>query len=105
MLTDLEIWIVGFLDDWIVGYVRPRCMKNKRFILLVILLSAASVTRGADGPPTAGVAEKPVTKVKKIGVEEFDKLRLQKTNVVLDVRTEKEFKAGHIPGAVNIDIF
>jgi rhodanese-related sulfurtransferase len=38
-----------------------------------------------------------------IGVAEFEKLRSQKTNVVLDVRTPKEFAAGHIPGAVNID--
>ena len=32
-----------------------------------------------------------------IGVPEFEKLRSQKTNVVLDVRTPKEFAAGHIP--------
>ena len=43
-------------------------------------------------------------KVKKVGVEEFDKLRLNKTNIVLDVRTAREFNAGHIPGAVNLDL-
>ena len=42
--------------------------------------------------------------VKRVDVEEFDKLRANKENVVLDVRTPKEFKAGHIPGAVNIDV-
>ena len=41
--------------------------------------------------------------VKNIGVVEFDKLRQQTNAVVLDVRTPKEFTAGHIPGAVNID--
>jgi rhodanese-related sulfurtransferase len=41
--------------------------------------------------------------VKSIGVVEFDKLRQQTNSVVLDVRTPKEFTAGHIPGAVNID--
>jgi rhodanese-related sulfurtransferase len=41
--------------------------------------------------------------VKNVGVEEFDKLRQEKNTVVLDVRTEKEFKAGHIAGAVNLD--
>lgn len=40
---------------------------------------------------------------KNASVEEFDKLRADKKNVVLDVRTKKEFDAGHIPGAVNID--
>ena len=34
----------------------------------------------------------------------FEKLRADKQNVVLDVRTQKEFVAGHIPGAVNIDV-
>lgn len=42
--------------------------------------------------------------MKRVGVEEFEKLRADKKNVVLDVRSEKEFKAGHIPGAVNIDV-
>jgi phage shock protein E len=37
-------------------------------------------------------------------VEQFEKLRADKKNVVLDVRTKKEFDAGHIPGAVNIDV-
>jgi len=40
---------------------------------------------------------------KNVGVEEFDKLRQQTNAVVLDVRTPKEFAAGHIPGATNID--
>jgi phage shock protein E len=42
-------------------------------------------------------------KFKNIGVEQFDKLRQQTNAVVLDVRTPKEFTAGHIPGATNID--
>ena len=40
---------------------------------------------------------------KNIRVEEFDKLRKQTNAVVLDVRTSREFAAGHIPGATNID--
>jgi phage shock protein E len=40
---------------------------------------------------------------KNVGVDQFDKLRQQTNTVVLDVRTPKEFAAGHIPGAVNID--
>ena len=42
-------------------------------------------------------------KFKNIGVDEFDKLRKQTNTIVLDVRTPKEFVAGHIPGATNID--
>ena len=42
-------------------------------------------------------------KFKNIGVDEFDKLRKQTNTIVLDVRTPKEFVAGHISGATNID--
>ena len=41
---------------------------------------------------------------KNLSVAEFDKLRANKKNVVLDVRTPQEFEAGHIPGAINIDV-
>lgn len=41
--------------------------------------------------------------VKNVDVGQFDKLRQQTNSVVLDVRTPKEFAAGHIPGALNID--
>lgn len=76
-------------------------MKNRWLILVLASLLAAPFARSADekSPPPANVP----TKVKRVDVEEFDKLRAKKENVVLDVRTEREFKAGHIPGAVNID--
>ena len=48
------------------------------------------------------LAETPAPK--NIGVAEFEKLRAAKTNVVLDVRTKKEYEAGHMPGAINIDV-
>src|SRR5262249_32564476 len=44
------------------------------------------------------------TGFKNVDVAEFDKLRADKNSVVLDVRSKKEFDAGHIPGAVNIDV-
>lgn len=40
---------------------------------------------------------------KNIDVDQFEKMRAGKTNVVLDVRTKQEYDAGHIPGAVLID--
>ena len=40
---------------------------------------------------------------KNLNVPEFEKMRAAKTNVLLDVRTKKEYDAGHIPGAVLID--
>jgi rhodanese-related sulfurtransferase len=77
-------------------------MKNRLIILVTAALLPVGVVWSAD-EKTAPPAKKETAKVKRVEVEEFDKLRANKENVVLDVRTEREFKAGHIPGAVNID--
>ncbi len=42
--------------------------------------------------------------IKRVDVEEFDRLRLTTKAVILDVRTPEEFAAGHLPGAINIDV-
>src|SRR5437868_12048214 len=69
-----------------------------RWIFLVLLpILAVGSLRAADSKSAAS------KNFKNISVEEFDKLRADKNNVVLDVRTKKEFDAGHIPGAVNLD--
>jgi rhodanese-related sulfurtransferase/thioredoxin-related protein len=39
-----------------------------------------------------------------LSVEEFARMADDKQNVILDVRTPEEFLAGHIPGAVNLDV-
>jgi phage shock protein E len=77
-------------------------MNHRLLILMILSVLAAPLARSADEKTTPGAA-KPAAKVKRVDVEQFDKLRANKENVVLDVRTEREFKAGHIPGAVNID--
>ena len=41
--------------------------------------------------------------VRRVNVDDFEKLSQAKTNVVLDVRTKKEFAAGHIAGTKNLD--
>jgi rhodanese-related sulfurtransferase/thioredoxin-related protein len=41
---------------------------------------------------------------KNLSVEEFARMAAEKKNVILDVRTPTEFKAGHLPGAVNLDV-
>src|SRR5262245_31684496 len=38
--------------------------------------------------------------IKSISIDEVDRLRAEKTPVVLDVRAPSEFALGHIPGAV-----
>ena len=60
-----------------------------RSALVLFVLLLASAVYAAD--------------YKNLKVEQFEKMRAEKTNVVLDVRTQKEYDAGHIPGAVLID--
>ena len=62
-----------------------------------ILLTLAALLLGSFLSVAADSA------VKNVGVDEFAKLRDSRTNVVLDVRTKKEYDAGHMPGAVLID--
>lgn len=73
-------------------------MKLKLTLALVTLLFTVS-SGWADETPTA-----PPTKVKRIGVEEYDKLRADTNNVILDVRSAAEFEKGRIPRAINIDL-
>src|SRR5690348_13387555 len=76
-------------------------MKTKAlFVLSAFLLATPFVASAADAKP----AGEKKSVVKRVDTEEFDKLRADKKNIVLDVRTEAEFKAGHIPGAVNMDV-
>jgi len=72
---------------------------NKLILLTLsgILLAAPARLPAQDSKPATAKS------VKNAGVEEFDKLRSSPNTVVLDVRTPKEYAAGHIKGAVNID--
>ena len=82
-------------------------MKSFHLSAIVVALLFSFLGRAADQPnaqaprPEKPSASKPVTNV---GVDEFARLVAAKTNLVLDVRTASEFTAGHIPGAVNLDV-
>jgi phage shock protein E len=74
----------------------------KTFVILLCALTLPLL--GAEQPkPRPNEKAAAPKAVRNVGVEEFDKLRSEKNTVVLDVRTETEFKDGHIPGAVNLD--
>ena len=77
---------------------------NKTLIALLLSLGVATVAQAADAKHENKPEKKEAKGFKNIDVAEFEKLRADKKNVVLDVRTQKEFEAGHIPGAVNIDV-
>src|SRR4051794_20936540 len=76
-------------------------------VMLFALFAAMACPQAADvqtTPSPASTDKRAPSGMKNVGVEEFEKLRSNKSTVVLDVRTPKEFAVGHIPGATNIDV-
>jgi rhodanese-related sulfurtransferase len=69
-------------------------MKTVALLASLIFISFVLPASAADAKPTH----------KKLDLDQFEKLRSDKANVVLDVRSKKEFDAGHIPGAINLDV-
>lgn len=87
---------------------KRTCTPMKKTALLIVsasLLLGLAHAPAQNPPAPPHDAKAPTAKhVRNVGVEEFDKLRAQTNAVVLDVRTKREFDAGHIPGAANLDI-
>jgi phage shock protein E len=69
------------------------------------LASAATVSMSAETqrqPAPGAAGAKPIAHVDPAGAE---KLMAERQVVVLDIRTPKEFAAGHIRGAINLDFY
>ena len=71
-------------------------LKSVLVFVIALIVAQANGADSKSAPPATQPA------VKKISLEEFEKMRKDKGAVVLDVRTPREFEAGHVPGAVNI---
>jgi rhodanese-related sulfurtransferase len=89
-------------------------MRDFRFIaarlprLSFVLLASCWFVQTILAEPNSNTAKTqqkaaPKAVARRVDVDEFEKLSQNKKNPVLDVRTEKEFAAGHIPGAINLD--
>ena len=76
---------------------------NGRLIRLFVLVVAASVPHVSAGAQTAAKIDPadPLT-VPRITLPEFRQLHAKDAVLAVDVRTELEFSAGRIPGAVNV---
>jgi phage shock protein E len=72
--------------------------EGMKLFALILLIGLMGAEKPASAPATRPAGRRDVV------VEEFEKLWKEKKGVVLDVRTVKEYQAGHIPGAVNIDV-
>ncbi len=64
-------------------------------LVLGLLMAFTAVGCGSDGPAANGSA---------VDVETFQTRMAEPDMVVLDVRTPEEYAAGHLAGAVNIDL-
>jgi rhodanese-related sulfurtransferase len=70
--------------------------------LVLAMFASATFAQEKSAKPSA---EKKESKIQNVKPDEFDAKRKTDTNstVVLDVRTKKEYREGHIPGSVLID--
>ncbi|MFT3788323.1 MAG: rhodanese-like domain-containing protein [Tepidisphaeraceae bacterium] len=74
--------------------------KTSLVLLACSMLSVASFAEAPTAPatqPTTATSEVP-----QISLEQFDALRSQPMQIVLDVRTPREYADGHVPGAINV---
>lgn len=79
MITVLKI---GKLNYW-------------KFILIVFYIGITSTVTAQAPDSSAG---------KTVNQNKFQRLLNKKNTVLLDVRTDVEYKAGHIPGAIQTDV-
>jgi len=73
----------------------------------IVWLGAVFLIGPTSAQAAPGTNDQPVSQtpaIRRVQVEEFAKLSEDKQNILLDVRTIKEFNAGHIPGATNLDV-
>ena len=98
--------------------LQTRFNVGENFPSLVLLNGSGETVfqeAGYDGTGPAGVlaelrrhAPLPAAAdsggIRNATVQEFARLALDKDNVILDVRTPGEFEAGHLAGAVNLDV-
>jgi rhodanese-related sulfurtransferase/type 1 glutamine amidotransferase len=81
----------------------PADFRNPAFLRLLLNAIYWTLDRpmpSADKIPTTLGGQPP----KKIGPGEFEKLATHRKFTVLDVRTPREFAAGHLKRAVNLDV-
>jgi len=68
-----------------------------------ILISAGLILAGLCGPLCVVQAQYTTTG-KTITQKKFERMVKKKNTVLLDVRSSDEYKAGHIPNAIQIDV-
>lgn len=68
------------------------------------LLTGCSTSQASSTQENAGQGSTSQGTIGQVGVAEFDQVVQTNGTRVIDVRTPAEYSAGHLPGAVNIDV-
>ena len=76
----------------------------KLILPLLVFVNVWAAESGTKTEPPKAQSTPSTAKFKTVSVPEFEQLRKNTNNVVLDVRTPKEFAESHIPGSTNIDV-
>lgn len=87
--------VLVVLISYMVNFIRLEIGRvdeeDKKICLLIMLSFSFTACGGADGVENVG-ANDFIKKIKEPGV------------IVVDVRSEEEFRDGHLQGAINIDV-
>jgi rhodanese-related sulfurtransferase len=70
--------------------------------LLPLVMFAATVRAQSPTPIHQATLMEPDQKVREVSTEEFQRILVDRTTVVFDVRPPLEFAVSHIPGAMNV---
>jgi rhodanese-related sulfurtransferase len=80
------------------------CACAPPVVAWVPLIGAAGLVLKTTQARSAAAAPKPTTTVARTPLADFEVLQARGAVLVVDVRNDDSFRAGHIPGAINVPI-
>jgi rhodanese-related sulfurtransferase len=88
----------------VLASVGLACACAEPVVAWVPLIGAAGLVFKTTQSRNAAAAAKPATPVERTSLADFEVLQARGTVFVVDVRNDDSFRAGHIPGAMNVPI-
>jgi len=88
----------------VLASVGLACACAEPVVAWVPLIGAAGLVFKTTQARNSTAAAKPATPVERTSLADFEVLQARGTVLVVDVRNDDSFRAGHIPGAMNVPI-
>jgi rhodanese-related sulfurtransferase len=88
----------------VLATVGLACACAQPIVAWVPLIGAAGLVLKTTQARNGAAAAKPATTVARTPLADFEVLQARGTVLVVDVRNDDSFRAGHIPGAMNVPI-